>query len=932
MSSLLVKFMEEDRIANELKASKGVEREMSCFFPDHDDKDPSMSVNVNDGVYFCHGCGKKGNAYQYLLDFRNLSKQEAMAVMNKASGGDENYVASKVNEAEATANKVKTELYTFKSIPKRVPLKKGSSIILDLVKEYKYYDINDRLIFIVARYETKFASGEGKKTFRTFSKKKTADEYYAAAPLNKSIPDKDRMVDKCPLYGLNNIKGLPKDTQIWFVEGEKCVDVMSTVKTPSGDAPPCVSMYGGSKKHPEHQSYDLGPLKGRKVVMLADRDKEGRDFSLKIGHYLKTKLDCNVRFFLPEGQDGFDVADAAATGSNGWDTVKQFIQDNGGVVEYDDVLHLMKDFVDEEPVPTPEEITADILLQEGAIGQTEFYKILGHQDNCQSIVFRVASTQGIVVLAVTKMTQMTELMRLAPRSYWIHLAGGKPPSQNQKEMFIDQMIKFAQDLGQIDPNSFQLFGRGGMRGVDDELLFNTGEHLLVANSPTDTTLNKLVPLSEKEIPNKECISGPTINIIDDPDWQDYARDLYESVSQYRWENPQHADVFLGWIVTSIIGGALPFRPMVWLTAPAQSGKTYIMNQVMAKVLSGLVTMVTDATGAGLAAASGSDSLPICIDEFEPGENNNRQEEIMTIMRSATSGEGARLRGDTSGGYKTVNLRFSMLMGSVNRPNLNEANDTRIIRIRLSATAHAADTWKNIKTAIEQATKHRKCLIIQSAIIRHTPLIVRMAEKIEEELVGDGMETREAQIMAALSAGVCFLSGNHSKRIASLKVEEGSFATDKYAIFRYLMACFVKVDYEGRTHEMTVAECLKRAYVEDDLLHQESKGQLVPRQNANRTYSIVCERYGFSMIKLGLCVSRDNHHLRKLLKNSEFEKINVNEYIMGLPRADIPKKGKRNARMTMAGTRTEYMYVPFETMLETGFYSSQSDIDENDENV
>ena len=37
----------------------------------------SLSIDMEKGIYFCHGCGKSGDALQYLRDFRGLSFKEA---------------------------------------------------------------------------------------------------------------------------------------------------------------------------------------------------------------------------------------------------------------------------------------------------------------------------------------------------------------------------------------------------------------------------------------------------------------------------------------------------------------------------------------------------------------------------------------------------------------------------------------------------------------------------------------------------------------------------------------------------------------------------------------------------------------------------------------------------------------------------------------
>ena len=35
-----------------------------CPLPDHDDRNPSFSFNIETGQNFCHSCGWKGNAYK----------------------------------------------------------------------------------------------------------------------------------------------------------------------------------------------------------------------------------------------------------------------------------------------------------------------------------------------------------------------------------------------------------------------------------------------------------------------------------------------------------------------------------------------------------------------------------------------------------------------------------------------------------------------------------------------------------------------------------------------------------------------------------------------------------------------------------------------------------------------------------------------------
>lgn len=49
-----------------------------CPFPDHSDKSPSFSVSEDHQLYFCYGCKKGGNVFNFLETFNGLSFPEAI--------------------------------------------------------------------------------------------------------------------------------------------------------------------------------------------------------------------------------------------------------------------------------------------------------------------------------------------------------------------------------------------------------------------------------------------------------------------------------------------------------------------------------------------------------------------------------------------------------------------------------------------------------------------------------------------------------------------------------------------------------------------------------------------------------------------------------------------------------------------------------------
>ena len=49
-----------------------------CPFPSHNDKSPSFSVNATEGVYYCFGCGRRGDIITFLREMEGLDFEAAV--------------------------------------------------------------------------------------------------------------------------------------------------------------------------------------------------------------------------------------------------------------------------------------------------------------------------------------------------------------------------------------------------------------------------------------------------------------------------------------------------------------------------------------------------------------------------------------------------------------------------------------------------------------------------------------------------------------------------------------------------------------------------------------------------------------------------------------------------------------------------------------
>jgi putative DNA primase/helicase len=78
----------EDLLPTSIKWGSNSEGRTRCPFPDHDDENPSFSVNADKGVYFCHGCKRSGhiNDLAFLLqrqptEYQSITSQKSSKVV-----------------------------------------------------------------------------------------------------------------------------------------------------------------------------------------------------------------------------------------------------------------------------------------------------------------------------------------------------------------------------------------------------------------------------------------------------------------------------------------------------------------------------------------------------------------------------------------------------------------------------------------------------------------------------------------------------------------------------------------------------------------------------------------------------------------------------------------------------------------------------------
>jgi hypothetical protein len=160
-----------------------------------------------------------------------------------------------------------------------------------------------------------------------------------------------------------------------------------------------------------------------------------------------------------------------------------------------------------------------------------------------------------------------------------------------------------------------------------------------------------------------------------------AEAVYERFQSWNWERGDlDARLLLGQIASMVLGAALEWRPMGFITGSASTGKSTLQRLIRMLMHRRMVATV-DATEAALRGMIGQDSVAVSFDEIEADSTNDRAQQVMKLARTAASGDDAH-RSSASQTVRGFTLRGSFLFSAIIPPSMRQADMQRFTFFRL----------------------------------------------------------------------------------------------------------------------------------------------------------------------------------------------------------------------------------------------------------
>lgn len=325
------------------------------------------------------------------------------------------------------------------------------------------------------------------------------------------------------------------------------------------------------------------------------------------------------------------------------------------------------------------------------------FAVLGY-DGDDYWVFHHAKQQ-VLCRSRSHFASDTGLVELAPMNWWemYFPAPGKAGGVNKAAAF-EWFIALAHARGIYDPRRVR--GRGAWNDKG-RVVFHHGDHLSVDGKRVEisgmTGSSWVYPMS-KSMPK------PAANPVTDAEGQH----LLNVAKMAKWSRPGSAPLLAGWVFLSPVCGALPWRPHIWITGAAGSGKSTLYEDYAQALLEGISEpLAGDSTEPGIRQSVGADAVPILIDEFEPNDEGDRKRMksiLTTVRQSSTETSAQTAKGTISGQGMRFHVRSMFCLASINTMLDKDSDRSRITPLVLrppTKTATVDAQWVQLEDELHK---------------------------------------------------------------------------------------------------------------------------------------------------------------------------------------------------------------------------------------
>ena len=866
----------------------GSEYEALCPF--HSEKTPSFRV-YDDSKFYCHGCGAGTDHIDFIQQHQNITTKEAIEELAKIVGGHE--VAAANHTPGPAIKKEENDPWVYATAPASdypapatLSVRRNGEWIADSVKlDWPYHNEDGNLIGYACRVEW---------TTETNGKERLHKHIIPVCWMTNTDTGESKWRQKSlekprVLYGTPDLIAKP-EAQLIIVEGEKTTEAARRLIAGTGII---VASWAGGGKAVDHAKWDLVKKRG-KVVLYPDcdskRDNQGNYLPyqqqpgmaamLRIAEIIGETTEVRIIAVPYPGhkKDGWDLADAEEEGQTRAQVltgIKEAIKtpaeilampshedQSGGPPTEDprdpqnfDDYNMPEEHEEERQVKPPE--------------NKDPFRILGWN---RGIGYYIPDGfRQVVALKANDHTKL-RLLELAPLFWWQSAFASEKRSGDCVDWALaaESLIRRAQKQGIWDEDLIR--GRGawwdnGKAAVHlgDRVVYDGAEHDIGEVSGRFVyELNTRVDIATK-----------------DPLQNADACKLVEICENLRWLRPISGKLLAGWVFLAPICGALEWRPHIWITGGAGSGKSTIMKEIIHRLLKENMLFVQGETSeAGIRQKLGHDATPVVFDEIESQSEKatTRVNSIMDLMTISSSETGAQLvKGGANGKAQSFLIRSMFCFSSITVNLKQHAAKTRVTVLDMkqkasNETPEDIQQYNEMLEAIFNTLTPEYIRKMQARAVELIPIIRHNARVFAEAAAMSVGSRRFGDQVGTLIAGAYALhSSNKVTPEAAIKWIEnqewdehdgGSESKDETSCLQFILGQQIRVDTDRGQKIRAIGELVDLAAAigeaDDDICEKTARDTL-------RRNGIIVEQEALTP---GSIIIANNHpSLERMLQKS-----------------------------------------------------------------
>lgn len=287
-------------------------------------------------------------------------------------------------------------------------------------------------------------------------------------------------------------------------------------------------------------------------------------------------------------------------------------------------------------------------------------------------------------------------------------------------------------------------GRGAWKGDDGRLILHVGDQLLIDG----VIPQELGEYEGKLYPGRPRTPRPAI-ALQPAGPESCGRQALDLLKTWNWSRPELDPLLmLGWICAAMVGGALDWRPTLFVTGDKATGKSTLQGTSQA-ILGDATVHAVETTAAGIYQVLKQDSLPVTLDELEADANVSKVKAVIELARVASSG-GRMLRGGQDHSGRQFDLRCPFMFSAINPPPLQPQDRSRMAILNLKKLGKR----KKAKSGIDRSELHQLGTELMQRVATWWPRLPDLLDAFRERLMDDELgrhDGRGADTFGTLAA-------------------------------------------------------------------------------------------------------------------------------------------------------------------------------------